>query len=66
MDILKAEIERKRKLILDKNVVPEGKKYFKRSELMARNEEEYLKKHAPQRLLELQGAKDNTQVNQLL
>ncbi|KAK7603066.1 hypothetical protein V9T40_003065 [Parthenolecanium corni] len=33
MEILKAEIERKRKLLLDKNLVNENKKYFKASEL---------------------------------
>lgn len=50
MDILKAEIERKRKQLQDSNVVQGGKKYFKRSDLMAKNEEEYLKRHGLQKV----------------
>jgi pre-mRNA-splicing factor 18 len=46
MEAIKAEIERKRKQLADSNVlVSGGKKYFKRSELIAKNEEDYLKRH---------------------
>jgi len=48
MDILRAEIERKRKQV--QSVVGSEKKYFKRGDLMAKHEEDYLKKHAPQKL----------------
>ena len=41
MDILKAEIERKRKLLKDQSLVGEGKKFFKREELIRKEEEEY-------------------------
>ena len=45
MDFLKAEIERKKRLIADKNVMQPEKKYFKRSDLVAVQEKEYLKKY---------------------
>ncbi|ODM95472.1 Pre-mRNA-splicing factor 18 [Orchesella cincta] len=45
MDILKKEIERKRKQLEDANLVGGEKKYFKRGELIAKNEEDYLKRH---------------------
>lgn len=48
MDILKAEIERKRKQLLDKNLVGPEKKYFKREELIKKDEEEYRLKHNQQ------------------
>lgn len=41
MDILKAEIERKRKLLEEKKLVGPDKKYFKKSELNAVLDEEY-------------------------
>ena len=41
MDLLKAEIERKRKLLQQKGVVEEGKKFFKREALVKKEEEEY-------------------------
>uniref|UniRef100_A0A4Y0BGZ8 Pre-mRNA-splicing factor 18 n=1 Tax=Anopheles funestus TaxID=62324 RepID=A0A4Y0BGZ8_ANOFN len=44
MDILKAEIAKKRKLLEDKKLVDENKKYFKRGELLAQEEVEYLEK----------------------
>ncbi|XP_035282988.1 pre-mRNA-splicing factor 18 isoform X1 [Anguilla rostrata] len=44
MDILKAEIMRKRKLLEDKELIGESKKFFKRSELARKEEEEYYKK----------------------
>ncbi|CAH2266101.1 jg11105 [Pararge aegeria aegeria] len=46
MDILKAEIARKRKLIEEKNIL-NSKKYFKRGELLAKEQEEYYKKYGP-------------------
>lgn len=46
MEAIKAEIERKRKQLEDSKILPAGgKKYFKRSDLMAKNEEDYLKRH---------------------
>lgn len=47
MDFLKAEIERKKRLIAEKSVIagPE-KKYFKRGDLAEKEKEEYLKRHA--------------------
>jgi len=50
MEAIKAEIERKRKQLEDAKVINEGKKYFKRGDLINKNEEEYLKKHAPHNL----------------
>lgn len=49
MDILKAEIARKRKLLEEKNVlIPNNnKKYFKRGDLLAKEREEYLQKYGP-------------------
>uniref|UniRef100_UPI003AAB2C29 pre-mRNA-splicing factor 18 isoform X4 n=1 Tax=Centroberyx gerrardi TaxID=166262 RepID=UPI003AAB2C29 len=44
MDILKAEIARKRKLIEDKMLVDDTKKFFKRSDLARKEEEEYYKR----------------------
>ncbi|KAG4067237.1 hypothetical protein HA402_000228 [Bradysia odoriphaga] len=45
MEVLKAEIARKRKLLEDKKLVDESKKYFKRGDLLAKEEEEYLEKY---------------------
>ncbi|XP_033645314.1 pre-mRNA-splicing factor 18-like [Asterias rubens] len=47
MDFLKAEIARKRKQLEQSKVVPaeSGQKFFKRGELMAKQEEQYWKKH---------------------
>lgn len=45
MDAIKREIERKRKQLEDANLVGGNKKYFKRGELIAKHEEEYLKRH---------------------
>lgn len=49
MDVLKAEIARKRKLLEEKNLLDptKNKKYFKRGELIAKEQEEYLKKYGP-------------------
>ncbi|XP_010888712.1 pre-mRNA-splicing factor 18 isoform X1 [Esox lucius] len=59
MDILKAEIARKRKLIEEKDLVDDSKKYFKRADLARKEEEEYFKrcgykvqKETPERQLE--------------
>jgi len=45
MDILKAEIERKRKLLESKQVMGSQKKYFKRGDLAAKEKEEYMQKY---------------------
>merc|ERR1711953_206365 len=47
MDFLKAEIERKKRQLTEKNVVGPNKKYFKRGELMEKEREEYFKKLKP-------------------
>ncbi len=47
MDFLKAEIERKKRQMQEKNVMAPDKKYFKRGELIEKEREEYLKKHRP-------------------
>ncbi|XP_036373825.1 pre-mRNA-splicing factor 18 isoform X2 [Megalops cyprinoides] len=44
MDILKAEIARKRKLLEEKELVDESKKYFKRADLARKEEEDYYKR----------------------
>ncbi|CAH1173679.1 unnamed protein product [Phaedon cochleariae] len=48
MDILKAEIARKRKLLEEKELLGSDKKYFKRGELIAKEQEEYRKKYFTQ------------------
>lgn len=49
MDILKAEIAKKRKLLEEKKIIDPSnkKKYFKRGELLAKEQEEYLQKYGP-------------------
>ena len=47
MDFLKAEIERKKRQIAEKNVLQPNKKYFKRADLAAVQEAEYLAKYGP-------------------
>lgn len=49
MDILKAEIERKKRDLAEKNLVNSKKKYFKREDLLRQEEDEYWKKHCPQK-----------------
>uniref|UniRef100_A0A8C2K153 Pre-mRNA-splicing factor 18 n=1 Tax=Cyprinus carpio TaxID=7962 RepID=A0A8C2K153_CYPCA len=44
MDILKAEIARKRKHIEEKELVDDSKKYFKRADLARKEEEEYYRR----------------------
>ena len=48
MDFLKAEIERKKRQIQEKNVLQPEKKYFKRGDLMKVQEKEYLSKYGPE------------------
>uniref|UniRef100_A0A3B4AVM6 Pre-mRNA-splicing factor 18 n=1 Tax=Periophthalmus magnuspinnatus TaxID=409849 RepID=A0A3B4AVM6_9GOBI len=43
MDILKAEIARKRKLLEEKNLIDDSKKYFKRSDLAKKEQEDYFR-----------------------
>jgi len=47
MDFLKAEIERKKRQIAEKNVFQPEKKYFKRGDLVAVQEREYIEKYGP-------------------
>ncbi|XP_056273358.1 pre-mRNA-splicing factor 18 isoform X2 [Pseudoliparis swirei] len=44
MDIIKAEIVRKRKLIEDKDLIDDSKKFFKRSDLARKEQEDYFKR----------------------
>lgn len=44
MDLLKAEIEKKRKQLEDANILNPNRKFFKRSDLLNKEREEYLKK----------------------
>ncbi|XP_046435755.1 pre-mRNA-splicing factor 18 [Neodiprion pinetum] len=45
MDILKAEIMKKRKQLEESNILHNNKKYFRRGELAAKEQEEYLEKY---------------------
>ena len=47
MNFLKAEMERKRKQLQEKQLVGPDKKYFKRGDLMEKEREEYLKRNLP-------------------
>jgi len=47
MDFLKAEIERKKRQVQEKNVLQPQKKYFKRGDLAAVEQAEYLAKYGP-------------------
>ena len=47
MDFLKAEIERKKRQIAEKNVMQPEKKYFKRGDLAEAQAKEYNAIHAP-------------------
>jgi len=49
MDFLKAEIERKKRQIAEKNVMAPEKKYFKRGDLAAVQQKEYLAKYGPKK-----------------
>lgn len=50
MDVIKAEIERKKRQLKESDVLAPDRKYFKRGELAAKQTEEYLRKHYPQHL----------------
>lgn len=45
MEAIKAEIARKRKQLLESNIVQPSEKYFRRGDLLKKEEEEYLKKY---------------------
>jgi len=45
MDIIKAEMDRKRKMLESKQIMVPGKKYFKRGDLAAKEKEEYMLKY---------------------
>ncbi|XP_037087054.1 pre-mRNA-splicing factor 18-like [Pollicipes pollicipes] len=45
MDILKAEIERKKRQLAENKLTEPGRKYFRRGELAAREEEEYRRRY---------------------
>ncbi|CAE1167702.1 PRPF18 [Acanthosepion pharaonis] len=47
MDFLKAEIERKKRQLQEKNIFPPNKKYFKRGDLMKKNQEDYHNRNNP-------------------
>ncbi|CAH0553773.1 unnamed protein product [Brassicogethes aeneus] len=46
MEALKAEIARKRKLLEEKHLLGSDKKYFKRGELIAKEQEDYMQKYS--------------------
>jgi len=47
MDFLKAEIERKKRQVQEKNILQPQKKYFKRGDLAAVEQAEYMSKYGP-------------------
>lgn len=47
MDILKAEIAKKRKLLEEKKLVNDSRKYFKRGDLIEQEKQEYLERYGP-------------------
>ena len=47
MNFLKAEIERKKRQLQEKQIVGPDKKYFKRGDLMEKEREEYFKRNKP-------------------
>lgn len=70
MDFLKAEIERKKRQISEKNVMQPEKKYFKRGDLVAVQEKEYLAKfgckETPVTAVEGEGAKGKGRIRSLV
>ncbi|XP_060525540.1 pre-mRNA-splicing factor 18 [Cylas formicarius] len=60
MDILKAEIEKKRKDLEEKDILASNKKYFKRGDLTAKEQEEFRKKY----LVTKEKAKSTTEILQ--
>ncbi|XP_052007816.1 pre-mRNA-splicing factor 18 isoform X2 [Xyrauchen texanus] len=65
MDILKAEIARKRKLLEEKELVDDTKKYFKRADLARKEEEDYFRR-CGYKLEELEEAHPSTSSNPVL
>ena len=47
MNFLKAEMERKKRQLAEKQLVGPDKKYFKRGDLMEKEREEYLQRNRP-------------------
>ena len=65
MNFLKAEMERKKRQLQEKQLVGPDKKYFKRGDLMEKEREEYLKRNRPKEeevknLQELMQSKDKS------
>ena len=61
MDILKAEIEKKRKLLEEKKLINDKKKFFKRSDLLQREEEDVRQQQREQREQQQQHEEGNQQ-----
>ncbi|KAI0237070.1 Pre-mRNA-splicing factor 18 [Lamellibrachia satsuma] len=59
MDLIKAEIERKKREIESSDVLAPSKKYFKRGDLAAKQTEEYWKKHKKHLLINKAKEADN-------
>jgi hypothetical protein len=66
MEAIKAEIARKRKQLEEAQVLSEGKKYFKRADLISKQEEEYLTKNATQMANETIAAKAKLDAQQVM
>nr|XP_033813749.1 pre-mRNA-splicing factor 18 isoform X1 [Geotrypetes seraphini] len=66
MEILKAEIARKRKLVEEKQLLNESKKYFKRGDLSKKEEEAYLEKCGFKASSDDQEAKPSSSTNPVL
>ncbi|GBN14295.1 Pre-mRNA-splicing factor 18 [Araneus ventricosus] len=49
MDVLKAEIEKRKRFLEEKRLVGPSKKYFKRGDLLKKQEEEYWQKYSSQK-----------------
>ncbi|KAF4517244.1 hypothetical protein B566_EDAN011628 [Ephemera danica] len=63
MEALKAELARKRKQLEDSKIIAPGKKFFKRNELLAKQEEDYLKKNCPKVNLQATSSKQEHSVD---
>lgn len=59
MDLLKAELSKKRKLLENNSLITNEKKYFRRQELIQIEEEEYLKRQAEKELKKRDNEEDN-------
>uniref|UniRef100_A0A3B5MUA3 Pre-mRNA-splicing factor 18 n=1 Tax=Xiphophorus couchianus TaxID=32473 RepID=A0A3B5MUA3_9TELE len=64
MDILKAEIARKRKLLEEKQLVDESRKCFKRADLVRKEKEEYFKRCGYKVNILLSGQLDKAEENE--